>query len=101
MEIEMILATKCHFSRPSQTSPTSWIDVIDECKESETDAICFSGYNPIVAYYHRMIGCWRLRKKLACSDDEETPTEGCYRDKAHYRSFSFAGARDQNAIHEK
>ncbi|KAM3720955.1 putative glutamate--cysteine ligase [Dirofilaria immitis] len=89
MEIEMILATKCHFSRPSQTSPTSWIDVIDECKESETDAICFSGYNPIVAYYHRMIGCWRvfhtenkcltkqyLRKKLACSDDEETPTEG-------------------------
>ncbi|CAG9530363.1 unnamed protein product [Cercopithifilaria johnstoni] len=71
MEIQMALATSCYFSRSNQASPTGWIDVIDECKENETDAICFSG----------------LRKKLACSSDEEVPAEGCYRDKIRYENF--------------
>ncbi|VDK88331.1 unnamed protein product [Onchocerca ochengi] len=103
LEIEILpikAITTCHFSRPSQASPTAWIDVIDECKESDKDAICFSGYNPGVAYFHIAVGWWRvlhtentcftkqyLRQKLACNDDEETPMEGCYRDKVHYKNF--------------
>uniref|UniRef100_A0A0R3RI35 Activin_recp domain-containing protein n=1 Tax=Elaeophora elaphi TaxID=1147741 RepID=A0A0R3RI35_9BILA len=87
LQIEMVLATSCYFSRPSKASLTGWVDLIDECKEEGTNAVCFSGYNPRVAYFHEIVGWWRLRKKLACSSDEEVPKEGCYRDKAHYMNF--------------
>ncbi|KAL3998800.1 hypothetical protein ACH3XW_16515 [Acanthocheilonema viteae] len=100
LEIQIIRAISCHFSRSNQTSPTGWIDLIDECKGNKTDAICFSGYNPRVAYFHEVVGWWRvlhsenecftkqyLRKKLACTSDQEIPEEGCYRDRAHYTNF--------------
>ncbi|VIO97433.1 Uncharacterized protein BM_BM17692 [Brugia malayi] len=98
--IEMVPATNCHFSRPNQISPSGWVDLIDKCKEESNDTICFSGYNPRVAYYHEAVGWWRvlhsenecftkqyLRKKLACKSDQETPEEGCYRDKTHHKNF--------------
>lgn len=43
LKIQIVHATSCHFSRRNQASPTGWIDLVDECREDETDAICFSG----------------------------------------------------------
>lgn len=43
LKIEMVLATSCYFSRPNQASPTGWVDIIDKCREDDTDAFCFSG----------------------------------------------------------
>lgn len=43
LKIQTILTTSCYFSRPNCSSSTGWVDLIDECKENRTDAICFSG----------------------------------------------------------
>lgn len=63
-QIDIIHATTtCHFSRPSNVSPTGWIDLVDECPVESNGTICFSGVSVTFGNFNKQTSNLKYNKK--------------------------------------